>query len=221
TGGAFEKRDKAYWDANPLTAGSYTFHAYVSKIVWWSDNGIGVTLRVVDWDRDENRPRKHHGRDIGWSQTPGNRQGGAYNMWRAELVGAYAAGGWPEESWPKDEAGNPAPPWHNFWTWKTADGLVVPLMLTIRVTVTPPSSKGSGFTNVKSVALLSGDPNNFRPYQAPMPFELPQPIAEYHGWPFGEPRSFMTGSGNGATVVPIAKDAVPLGHCGMLTYKDL
>src|SRR5574338_448737 len=107
--GGFEKRDDAYWDAHPLKPGPHEFDCYVSKIVWWANGGITVTFRVTDWDHAANRPNEHHGRQFAWEQGHGKRTGAAYNAWRAEIVGAYAAGDWPEEKWPKAELAEQVP----------------------------------------------------------------------------------------------------------------
>src|SRR5574338_141095 len=217
--GGFEKRDDAYWDAHPLKPGPHEFDCYVSKIVWWANGGITVTFRVTDWDHAANRPNEHHGRQFAWEQGHGKRTGAAYNAWRAEIVGAYAAGDWPEEKWPKADNGNPAPPWHLFWIHQCSDGLVVPTCLRVQVNKTPPTERGNGFVNVKRVApLRTGDG---QPFQAPMPFELPRDVAELHGWRVGDARSIVKDDVVIATTVKVDKDAVPLGHLGLPTYKDL
>ncbi len=217
-GGGYEKRDDAYWEAHPLSPGkdgaTYTFASYVSKIVWWNNGGVTVTCKVSDWDRDANRPREHHGRPIDWRQTASDKQRAsdkAYAFWRADLVGAYTAGGWPEESWPKNGE-HPAPPWHLFFVHQAADGLMVPIMFGMEVRVTPPRSGNGVFVNVKKVVPVPG------PVQAPMPYEVPPGLAELHRWKVAEHRTF------GASNTPSAKldkDQIPMAHLGMRTWKDL
>jgi hypothetical protein len=220
TGGDFEKRDAAYWESHPIAPGSYTFDCYVSKIVWWADGGISVMLRVTQWDRAANRPGEHHQREFRWDQTPGKRTGSALNRWRDELIRAYQGCGYPDEhAWPKD-GDKPCPPWHEFFVYEAPDGRHVPIVLTVRLSVTPPSERGSGFTNIKSVSPIAMKGQHDR-VQAPLPYEVPADIATFHNWRHGDPKHIAKDGRHLATVVPIDKDCVPLGHLGMSTYKDL
>lgn len=215
-GGDFEKRDADYWRAHPLKVGTYYFFAFVSKIVMWADGGVTLTLRVSEWDRDQRRPGEHHGRNISWPQGPGNRSGDALNRWRAEIIKAYQAAGYADETaWPQSSDGAPCPPWHEFWVQQMPDGLYVPCLLGIEVNVPPPREGMGLFTNVKKVARMDG------PVQAPMPFELPEQVATLYGWRFGQERHITKDGRHLATTVPIDKDCVPLGHLGLKTYKDI
>jgi hypothetical protein len=227
--GNFEKRDDDYWQAHPLSPGDYTFAAYVRKAIMWGSGEVSVTFQAQDWDKDANRPGPHHMRPVpdkyGWKQTiPPNvaTDSPRYKRWRSELVGAYTAGGWPEDSWEVDPTTQgPVPPWYRFFVHEAADGSHVPIMLAVVCNVPPPNrEKGSGlFTNVKKVVPVV---INGAFVQAPMPWEVTPDLAAYHKWKHGEVKQIVSNKDSSVTqLVPLDKDQFAVGYLGMTSWKDL
>lgn len=226
-GGNYEKRDDEYWAAHPLSPGDYSFFAYVRKAIMWGSHEISVSFQAQDWDTQANRPGPHHMRPVpdrwGWKQTiPPNvaTDSPRYKRWRADLVGAYTAGGWPESSWEKDPTTQgPVPPWYRFFIHECADGSHVPIMLRVSVNVTFPRDGMGSFTNVKSVVpiLVNG-----APVQAPMPWEVTPDLAAFHKWKHGEVKQIVSNKDSSVTqLVPLDKDQFAVGHLGMTSWKDL
>lgn len=226
--GNFEKRDEEYWQAHPLSPGDYTFLAYVRKAIMWGSGEVSVSFQAQDWDREANRPGPHHMRPVpdkwGWKQTiPPNvaTDSPRYKRWRSELVGAYTAGGWPEDAWEKDPRTNgPVPPWYRFFVHECADGSHVPIMLAVVCNVPPPNrEKGSGlFCNVKKVVpvIIEG-----ALVQAPMPWEVTPDLAAFHKWKHGEVKQIVDKAGVFTQLVPLDKDQFAVGHLGMTSWKDI
>lgn len=227
--GNFEKRDDDYWQAHPLSPGDYKFVAYVRKAIMWGSGEVSVSFQAQDWDTAANRPGPHHMRPVpdkwGWKQTiPPNvaTDSPRYKRWRSELVGAYTAGGWPEDTWEKDPTtGGPVPPWYRFFIHECADGSHVPIMLAVVCNVPPPNrEKGSGlFCNVKAVVPII---INGAPVQAPMPWEVTPDLAAFHKWKHGEVKQIVSNKDSSVTqVVPLDKDQFAVGHLGMTSWKDI
>lgn len=233
SGGNFEKRDDDYWQAHPLSPGDYTFVAYVRKAIMWGNGEVSVVFQAQDWDKSQGqngRPGPHHMRPVpdkyGWKQTiPPNvaTDSPRYKRWRSELVGAYTAGGWPEETWEKDpQTQGPVPPWYRFFVHECADGSHVPIMLAVVCNVPPPNrEKGSGlFTNVKKVVPIRVGDNAL--VQAPMPWEVTPDLAAFHKWKHGEVKQIVSNKDGSVTqLVPLDKDQFSVGHLGMTSWKDL
>lgn len=223
-GGGYVKKDDAYWADHPLRAGTYEFFAYVSKVIWWGPDGVAVTFRVVDWDNATGRSREHHGRPIRWDQSmraemleryaSGDEKAKkAFAFWRRDIVGAYTACGFPEDVWEKKPDGSVVPPWHLFFVHGCPDGTRVPIMLQIKVVVQPQREK---FPNVRSIIRVNG------PLQAPLPYDVHPPLAEFHAWRVKETRTINVPSkGYSTEVAVLDKDQFVMGHCGLATYKDL
>lgn len=241
-GGGYEreKRDDAYWAAHPLRAGTFTIHWYVNKIMDWGVNGITVSLRGIDWDASINRPGPHHGRPLDWPQNmraeiiarmSGDSEDAAtarraFAYFRRDLVSNYVSLGRPEETWIKDADGAVVPPWYDFFVHRMPDGVVVPCVLRCRVGV---QAKREKFPNLHDMTIVRSPDGS--PVQAPMPFEVVPYVAEVHGWRTTETREINV---NGrttdrgfrydaftTTVARVDRDAVPLGHLGLRTYKEL
>lgn len=239
-GGPREVRDDAYWAKYPLCVGSYTIHWCVNKIVDWGVNGITVVLKGIDWDASINGPGPHHLRPMEWPQTmraeiiarmsgdteDAKKARKAFAYFRHNLVSNYVSLGRPEDTWVKDEAGNPVPPWYDFFVHRMPDGVAVPCVLRSRVGV---QAKREKFPNLHEMTIVRSPDGS--PVQAPMPFEVVPYVAEVHGWRTTETREINV---NGRTtdkgfrydafttsVVRVDRDAVPLGHLGLATYKGL
>jgi hypothetical protein len=229
-GGGYEKRDEDYWSAHPLSPGDYTFVAYVRKAIMWGNGEVSVVFQAQQWDKQTNRPGDHHQRPVpdkwGWKQTiPPNvaTDSPRYKRWRSELVGAYTAGGWPEETWEKDpRTQGPVPPWYRFFVHECADGSHVPIMLAVVCNVPPPNrEKGTGlFCNVKKVVPIRIGDNAL--VQAPMPWEVTPDLAAFHKWKHGEVKQIVSSKDGSVTqLVPLDKDQFAVGHLGMTSWKDL
>ena len=229
-----EKRKKDdEWEDAPLPVGEHEFDANVSDVTWWRD-GVSVTLRVNAWDpkagnnglpinyiRRDGVRDTHHNRPIKWENffaSPAANEK-AYAFRRRDLVQAYTDCGWPEDQWPKDAKGNPAPPWHLFFVHQAPDGTAVPVMLRVKVRAYD-DKNGVRRVSVVSVHHLQG------PVQAPMPFRIPPALAEFHRWKVAKRDSFTVPARNGMpsyNVDYVAPDnnSIALGHLGMRHYKEI
>jgi hypothetical protein len=204
----------------PLTAGEYDFEVSVNSIIQW-DWGTVVQFRV--------QAGEDAGREIDFQQTPpsgltGADKAKALAVWRRTIINAYGAMGltWDpaaDGSWPgwfdtgaRDGNGDPirAAPYDIFFVRAAPDGLRVPIMLTIHVSVQSGYEKFYKVTSIK-VLLFDG-----APVQAPMPRKGPGWIADGLAWNGTE--SSLNGK---ASVVELDYKQIPLGHCGMATLKDI
>jgi hypothetical protein len=204
----------------PLTAGEYDFEVSVNSIIQW-DWGTVVQFRV--------QTGEDAGREIDFQQTPpsgltGADKAKALAVWRRTIINAYGAMGltWDpaaDGSWPgwfdtgaRDGNGDPirAAPYDIFFVRAAPDGLRVPIMLTVHVSVQAGYEK---FYKVTSIKVLLHDG---APVQAPMPRKVAGWIADGHGWNGKE--SSLNGK---ASVVELDYKQIPLGHCGMATLKDI
>ncbi len=231
SGGGFQKKTDKEWDAEPLRDGEHTFDMYVAKIVAWNSGGTTLTWRVNQWDRAANRSGAQHGRPVRWDQQPrkkvleeylanphDEKAAKRYGNWRHDIVSAYRDAGHPEESWPKDQAGNPVPPWDRFFAVNVG-GVFVPVMFTVRMRAWSMSSDGREpfrAVDVQSVTMIKTDDG--RPFQAPLPYEVPEPVARAMRWIVAETRDLPN---NLATVAVIDRNSVGFPHNNMPTYKDL
>lgn len=204
----------------PLSAGEYDFDVSVNSIIQW-DWGTVVQFKV--------QTGPDAGRELDFQQTPpsgltGADKAKALAVWRRTIINAYAAMGltWDpaaDGSWPgwfdtghRDNNGDPirAAPYDIFFVRAAPDGLRVPIMLKVHVSVQAGFEK---FYKVTAIKVLMHDG---KPVQAPMPRKVPHWIAEGHGWN-GNPSSL-----NGkAEVIELDYKQIPLGHCGMPTLKDI
>lgn len=223
--GGLTKRTDKEWDADPLAAGEHEFDAYVSKIVAWNAGGVTVTFRVSQWDREANRSGPQHGRPIRFDQQPrravldaylsdpnDEQAAKKYAYWRHDIVTAYTASGYPEDQWQRDAVG-PVPPWDRFFVI-AAGGLSVPVMFRLKVRAWR-GTTASG-VDVKSMSMIKT--SDGRPFQAPLPREVPPGLATLHRWTVVETR---VAGDNLATCAVLDKDCVPFPFNNMPTYKDL
>jgi hypothetical protein len=232
SGGGFTKKTDKEWEADPLKDGDHEFDAYVAKIVAWNGGGTTITWRINQWDNSINRSGPQHGRPLKWDQQPRKKVWDAfvanpsdqkaqdrYYNWRYDLVSSYKDAGFPEDSWPKDQAGNPVPPWDRFFTVNSG-GVFVPVMFSLKVRAW--SMRGEGYAtpfcglDVKSMTMIKDQAG--RPFQAPLPYEVPPSVAAAMRWPVSETRTI---GDNLATVAVVDRNSVGFPHNGMPTYKDL
>ena len=235
--GNFDRRTDKEWDEDhPLRDGTHEFDAYVTKIVAWSAGGVTVTLRVSQWDRGANRSGPDHGRPLRFDQQPRKRllerladpadekAATAYGNWRHDIVTAYTDAGFPEETWASEGEGDNRivhPPWDRFFVQQIG-GVVVPV--TLHVAVRAWSMKGDGGRydkpfrglDIKSLHVIKAADG--RPFQAPLPREVPPGLAQLHRWRVAEERTIGDGL---ATVAVLDKESVPFPFNNMPTYKDL
>lgn len=224
--GPKEVRDDAYWEAHPWRPGTYVLDAYVQKLVAWASGGVDVTFRILDWNNETNRSGENHGRPFKFQQSredlmerynaPGEvgekaRRGYAY--WRRDLVAAYTSAGWPESSWPKNGQ-HPVPPWWLFWVHTCPDGVVVPVTLSLKIVVKPTRHK---WPDLAEMSVVTTEGPNPRPYQAPLPYCVPEQVALEHRWSIAEKKWW----GDKAEVCLLDRNALALPHAGLYTYKDL
>jgi hypothetical protein len=231
-GGGFTKKTDKEWEADPLRDGDHEFDCYVAKIVAWTSGGVTVTLRVNQWDNSANRSEPQHGRPLKWDQQPRKRvledylanpgdekAAKRYGNWRHDIVSAYRDAGYPEDQWPKDQDGNPVPPWDRFFAVNSG-GVFVPVMFTVKVRAW--SMRGDNFAtpfhglDVKSIVMIKTDEG--RPFQAPLPYEVPPAVAAALRWTVAETRTI---GDNLATTVVVDRNSVGFPHNNLPTYKDL
>jgi hypothetical protein len=204
----------------PLTAGEYDFDVSVNSIIQW-DWGTVVQFKV--------QTGPDGGREIDFQQTPpsgltGADKAKALAVWRRTIINAYGTMGltWDpaaDGSWtgwavvgtdPNTGDLIRASPYDIFFVRAAPDGMRVPIMLTVHVSVQSGYEK---FYKVTSIKVLTFEG---APVQAPMPRKVPGWIADGHGW-IGKDSSL-----NGkADVVELDYKQIPLGHCGMPTLKDI
>lgn len=202
-----------------LPAGYHKFIVSVNDIIPWHFGDV-VAFRV------EFGPDR--GRQIDWAQSEGtDKDGNAWSakrasVWRSQLFGAYAAGGWTLEpnpatgwpGWPKNKAGASLPPYDAIFVHECADKVLVPVLLAIEVQVDADYEKYPKVLRV-SHYLIDGTP-----VQAPMPRRTPPWLARQYKWVAADD-VISTGSGH---VVKVAKPdykQVPLGHGGLKTYRQI
>ena len=224
-GGGFTRKTDRDWDADPLPAGEHEFDAYVGKVVAWNSGGTTLTWRVNQWDNAANRSGPQHGRPLRFDQQPRPAVLDAYlanpddedarkryGYWRHDIVTAYDDAGFPEETWTSDEAG-PVPPWDRFFV-VTAGGLSVPVMFRVKVRAwRGNTASGADIKSMRMIKTADG-----RPFQAPLPREVPPGVAQMHRWRVAEERTIGDML---ATVAVLDKESVPFPFNNMPTYKDL
>lgn len=221
-----ERRDDEYWQKNPLRAGTYEWDLVVVKIVSWLSGGTTITFRVVQWDNAAKAPGPHHDRQITWDQArpdlvnrfenpgeDGERARNGYAAFRGALVAAYTACGWPEDQWP-GAPDNPTPPFWLFFVHTCGDGTVVPVTLHAKVVVQPKRERWPVITEIRQILT---NENPARPFQAPLPYCVPEALAHEHGWPIGEMKWFS----DKAHVALLDREAIAFPHANLPTYKDL
>jgi hypothetical protein len=240
-GGGFEKRDDAYWQAHPLAPGTYDLDVYVNKIADWSVGRVAITLQVHDWDPNigaKGGYGPHHQRPIDWDHSrpdlvaklrtathaanseckcDGCKAYRGLQYWRAEMVGAYAAAGIAEAQFPMLN-GNAVIPWWSLFFHQCPDGVMVPVMLSATIAVQAGRQR---FPTIRAIRRIESE--NGKPVQAPMPYAVPPYFAADMRWTIAEEKVWGKSDGfNGTAQVAILdRNAVPLGHCNLPTYKDL
>lgn len=219
-----ERRDDAYWLEHPLKAGTYEWDMVVTKIVSWLSGGTTITFRVVQWDHAAFAPGPHHDRQITWDQArpelvarfdlpgeEGEKARRGYAAFRAALVSAYTACGWPEDQWP-GAPDNPTPPFWLFFVHTCDDGTVVPVTLHAKVVVQPRRERWPIITEIRQILTSDG-----RPFQAPLPYCVPEALAEEHRWGIAEMKWFS----DKAHVAVLDRESIAFPHANFPTYKDI
>lgn len=238
----FEKRDDTYWKAHPFAAGTYDLDVHCNKIVDWSVGRLTIGLQVTQWDRNDGpkgAPGPHHQRPIDWDHTrpdllakianadhapeegcdcPGCKGHRGLQYWRAEMIKAYLAAGYPEDTWPKSQDGHPMIPWWALLFHQCNDGVFVPVVLRATIAVQAGRQNWPTIRAIKRIVTEDG-----KPFQAPMPYAVPPYLAEDMRWSVAEVKRWGTPDGfNGTAEMAILdRNGVALGHAGLPTYKDL
>ncbi len=206
----------------PLEAGEYDFIVSLNKVTPWHF-GTRVALRV--------EAGLHRGRVYEWEQVTPEKMTGeqARSIWRSTIYGAYAFGGWPLDpdpktgwpGWPKGKApGSNRPPYDLICVHEAPDGVHVPVLLDVHISVRANYEKFPALTHVRQHedAVTGG------PVQAPMPFGVPEWMARAHKWS-GKREDFAIKSGENAGRViecfRLQYDQIKPGHCGMPSWRGL
>ena len=235
SGNAGKRTDKE-WESYPLRDGEHTFDAYVSKIIAWNSGGVTVTLRVTQWDRAANRSGPDHGRPLRFDQQPrkkvldeylanpnDQKAVDRYCNWRHDLVSAYLACGFPEDSWERD-GDDIIPPWDRFFV-RQHGGAVVPVVLSVTVRAWSMRDNTGRYStpfhglDVKSMHVV--ETAQKQPFQAPLPYEVPVALANQHRWGIAETKTIDKNNVPIAVVAVLDRNALTLPHAGLPTYKDL
>lgn len=232
-GGSFEKRNDEYWLKHPLKPGEHTFRVcYVNKVIAWAGGGVDAFCKVSDWGAEG--PNEHHGRPLRWSQQPhprvieemhsddpevSKKGREKYGYWRGDLVRTYTGLGLPDTAWAEDSDGNVEVPWPFFFV-RPVGNLHVPICFSLTVVATVPTKTRSSFVNIVDGAQLTDSKSGW--VQAPLPYEVPPILAEQHRWGIAE-RKWIGKLENGpqTEIAVLDRNAVPVPHAGLTTWKDL
>lgn len=213
------RRDDEYWKARPLTAGEHMFTAYANQVLDWSSGRMVVKLRVVDWNKEAKGPGEHHDRPLEWELSRPDLAGRdddkskrAYGHWRANIVSAMLAAGYPEDKWP-----DATPPWWLVLFATLPDRTVVNCIVAVVVKVDKGYEKWPKIVQIKQ-AEIDG-----RPIQARLPYCVPEGMAKFHRWGVAEVKTWgkPDGAFGTAMIAVLDPQCVPEGHAGLRTYKDL